>query len=177
MIIQIFHKSNKLAIRINMSEDEDYLLYEDGDSVDNDEIEIDDLKVGQVFSCEDGAVKSIENWGFKTLCALTKIRYRQGKTENGVKVKGRRCYACPHGIERKKTGGGKRPGQRYKFTNCPVKVNLNEQDDGSWEVTTCVLEHRGHVITSKGFFSHQQSRKLQARQSRYGISYHRRARS
>ena len=61
---------------------------------------------------------------------------------------------------RKKTGGGKRPGQRYKFTNCPVKVNLNEQDDGSWEVTTCVLEHRGHVITSKGFFSHQQSRKL-----------------
>ena len=42
-----------------MSEDEEYLLYEDGDSVDNDEIEIDDLKVGQVFSCEDVAVNSL----------------------------------------------------------------------------------------------------------------------
>ena len=61
MIIQIFHQSNKLVITINMSEDEEYLLYEDGDSVDNDEIEIDDLKVGQVFSCEDVAAKSIEN--------------------------------------------------------------------------------------------------------------------
>ena len=44
--------------------------------------------------------------------------------------------------------------------NWPVKVNLNEQDNGSWEVKACVLEHKGHVITSKGLFSHQQSRKL-----------------
>ena len=49
---------------------------------------------------------------------------------------------------------------RNRNFNCPVKVNLNEQDDGSWEVTTCHLEHQGHPVTAKAFFSHQQSRKL-----------------
>ena len=80
--------------------------------------------------------------------------------ENSQRVKGRRCLACPHGIERSKKGNGARPGQRYKITNCPMRVNLNEQDDGSWEVTTCNLNHEGHVITNKALFSHQQSRKL-----------------
>ena len=122
--------------------------------------DIDDLKVGLNFPSEDIAIKSIENWSFKSLCALAKIRYRKGKTVNGERVKGRRCLACPHGISRKKTGKGERPGQRVKDTNCPVKVNLNEQEDGSWEVTTCHLQHEGHPVTSKLFYSHQQSRKL-----------------
>ena len=59
MIIQIFHQSIKLVSTINMSEDEEYLLYEDGDILDNDGIEIDNLNVGQIFSCEDVAVKSL----------------------------------------------------------------------------------------------------------------------
>ena len=61
IITQIFLQSFQLVITVNISEDEEYLLYEDGDILDNDGIEIDDLKVGQIFSCEDVAVKSIEN--------------------------------------------------------------------------------------------------------------------
>ena len=52
------------------------------------------------------------------------------------------------------------PQQRVKNTSCPVKINLNEQEDGSWEVTTCILEHVGHPVSSKVFYSHQQSKKL-----------------
>ena len=124
------------------------------------DIEIDDLKLGLNFPSEEVALNAIENWSVKSLCPLSKIRYRKGKLVNGEKVKRRRCLACPQGIERKTDGKGDRPGQRVKFSNCPVKVNLNEQDDGSWEVTTCHLEHKGHPITAKAFFSHQQSKKL-----------------
>ena len=129
----------------------------EGDIID---LEVDDMKVGVNFPTEESALMSIENWSFKSLCALAKIRYRKGKIVNGEKVRGRRCLACPHGIGRKKTGKGERPGQRVKNTNCPVKINLNEQEDGSWEVTTCILEHVGHPVSSKVFYSHQQSKKL-----------------
>ena len=154
-----------------MLDDDEYLLLEDEeivqdtDKADADcdfvDLDIDDLKVGLNFASEAIAIKSIENWSYKTLCALAKIRYRKGKMVDGERVKGRRCLACPHGISRKKTGKGERPGQRVKDTNCPVKVNLNEQEDGSWEVTTCHLQHEGHPTTSKLFYSHQQSRKLE----------------
>ena len=56
--------------------------------------------------------------------------------------------------------GYTRQGEKYKFTNCPVRVNLNEQEDGSWEVTTCNLEYEGYKITNKIFLSNQQSQKL-----------------
>ena len=125
------------------------------------DIEKDGLSVGMRFPSDDVAVKSIENWTHKSLCPLAKVRFRKGSiSSKGERVKGRRCFSCPHGINRKTTGKGERPGQRLKFTNCPVKVNLNEQEDGSWEVTTCHLEHEGHPLTSKLFYSHQQAKKL-----------------
>ena len=78
IITQIFLQSFQLVITVKMSEDEEYLLYEDGDILDNDGIEIDDLKVGQIFSCEDVAVMSIENWGFRTL-RIDKDQVQTGK--------------------------------------------------------------------------------------------------
>ena len=105
-----------------MLDDDEYLLLEDEDIVEDSDkadvegdfvdLDIDDLKVGLNFASEDIAIKSIENWSFKSLCALAKIRYRKGKTVDGERVKGRRCLACPHGISRKKTGKGERPGRR-----------------------------------------------------------------
>ena len=63
-------------------------------------------------------------------------------------------------MQRKSKATAQRPSQRLKFTKCPVKVNLNEQDDGSWMVTSCVLQHSGHPVTEQNFLSHQQARKL-----------------
>ena len=68
-----------------MSSDDEHILDEDasedpkeveGNIVD---LEVDDLKVGLNFSTEEIALQSIENWLFKSLCALAKIRYRKGK--------------------------------------------------------------------------------------------------
>ena len=103
------------------------------------DLAVDELKVGVVFPSEEIAHKSIENWSFKSLCPLSKVRYRKGKEG----VKGRRCFGCPHGISRTSKSEAKRPCQRLKFTGCPVKINLNEQNDGSWIVTTCILSHIG----------------------------------
>ena len=112
---------------------------------DNDfvDLEIDELEEGVRFPTEDIAVKSIENWSFKALCPLSKVRYRKGKEG----VKGRRCFGCPHGITRTTKAESKRPCQMLMYTGCPVKINMNEQDDGSWIVTTCLLKHSGHPIT------------------------------
>ena len=78
------------------------------------------------FSSDDVAVKSIENWTHKSLCPLAKVRFRKGTISNKMEqVKGRRCFSCPHVINRKTTGMGERSSQRLSFNNCPVKVNFN----------------------------------------------------
>ena len=53
--------------------------------------------------------------------------------------------------------GYTRAGEKYKFTNCPMRVNLNEQEDGSWEVTTCNPKYEGYVIRNKIFLREQES--------------------
>ena len=80
-----------------MLDDDEYLLLEDEeivqdtDKADADcdfvDLDIDDLKVGLNFASEAIAIKSIENWSYKTLCALAKIRYRKGKMVDGKRVK------------------------------------------------------------------------------------------
>ena len=124
------------------------------------DIEPDDMAVGLVFPSEEVAVASIQSWSAKALCPLSRIRYQKGFEKNGEYTKGRRCYQCPHGVKRKSKATASRPAQRLKFTKCPVKINLNEQDDGSWLVTSCILQHCGHPVTEENFLSHQQARKL-----------------
>ena len=124
------------------------------------DIDAAEMAVGLVFPSDEVAVASIQNWTVKTLCPLSKIRYQKGIEKNGEYIKGRRCFQCPHGVQRKSKATAQRPSQRLKFTKCPVKVNLNEQDDGSWMVTSCVLQHSGHPVTEQNFLSHQQARKL-----------------
>ena len=88
-------------------------------------------------------------------------RYQKPKVkDDGERIKGRRCFQCSHGIKYTRKVTEKRPWQRVKFTGCPVKVNLNEQEDGSWMVTSLFLEHLGHPVTKADFYSHQAARKL-----------------
>ena len=124
------------------------------------DLEPGDMVVGLEFPSDEVAVASIQSWSAKALCPLSRIRYQKGMEKNGDYVKGRRCYQCPHGVKRTSKATASRPAQRLKFSKCPVKINLNEQDDGSWLVTSCILEHSGHPVTEQNFLSHQQARKL-----------------
>ena len=86
---------------------------------------------------------------------------------DGERIKGRRCYQCSHGIKFTSKASEKRPWQRLKFKGCPVKVNLNEQEDGTWMVTSLVLEHMGHPVTKANFYNHQVARKLDTPDKEY----------
>ena len=107
----------------------------------------DDLKVGTSFRNEEAALKSLEMWSYKALCAKT--RYQKPNVDSGIK--GKRSLRCPHGISRTSKSSASRPCQRVKYTNCPVVININEQNDGTWMVTTCVLTHNGHPVNEKKF--------------------------
>ena len=68
---------------MSMSQNDENILLgeEDEDNsnhVGNDgtiDLGIDDLKVGLRFPSDEIATKFIENWSYKSLCALTKIWY------------------------------------------------------------------------------------------------------
>ena len=74
--------------------------------------------------------------------------------KDGKRVRGQRVYKCAHGVERKsRSKDEKRPFQKIKFTGCPAKVYINEQDNGSWKITTCDQSHEGHDISESNYLN------------------------
>ena len=114
---------------------------------DNDDIkdvpnyindEVLDLKIGLVFPTLEASTEYISKWSYNTLCPLVKTRSQKSMiTDKGIRIRGRQCFSCPHGIKRKGTGSNQRPCQRVKYTGCQVRVTVNEQHEGCWAVTTC----------------------------------------
>ena len=123
------------------------------------DIPVDGLKPGLTFESEDSAVESITQWGRKTWCALTKTRRSKTAAETNGEGRGRRTLQCPHGVQRK-IKSEVRTKQHVKFTRCPVMININEQDDGSFVITKAILEHSGHVVSEKEYFSHEHTKRL-----------------
>ena len=85
-----------------------------------------------------------------------KARRDKGLAETEGNRRGRRCLGCPHSRNRKGKLNENRPKQNLKYTRCPVSVVINENDDGSWEVTKAILEHSGHAISKKDYYMHEQ---------------------
>ena len=133
------------------------------DSISIMDLDVEDMKMGLTFDNEDSAILSINKWSEKAFCPLSKSRYQKPKVKpDGERIKGRRCFQCCHGLKYTRKVTEKRPWQRVKFTGCPVKINLNEQEDGKWMVTSPHLTHEGHPVTKSSFYSHQTQRKLES---------------
>ena len=122
--------------------------------------DLDEIKVGLKFPDEDTAVEAILEWGEKVLCPLAKSRRNKTLAETGGKRRGRRCLDCPHGRNRKAGVREIRLKQNLKYTKCPVSIVINENDDGSWEITKAVLERFGHTVSKKEYYMHTHTRKL-----------------
>ena len=129
--------------------------------------DLEELKVGIKFPDEDTAVEAILGWGEKNLCPLAKSRRDKGLAETGGKRRGRRCLDCPHGRNRKTGVREVRLKQNLKYTKCPVSIVLNENDDGSWEITKAVLEHFGHTVSKKQYHMHEHTKKLNDNDKEY----------
>ena len=106
-------------------------------------IPVDGLVVGLSFENENIAVNSVLEWSKKVYCPLVKSRRAKTAAESDGKSRGRRCFECPHGKGRPPSVTGVRPKQNVKFTKCPVSININEQEDGSFLIKKAVLTHSG----------------------------------
>ena len=124
------------------------------------EIDVEGMTVGLKFPDENTAVEAVLRWGEKALCPLAKARRDKGLAETGGKRRGRRCLDCPHGRNRKGGARESRPKQALKFTKCPVSIVLNENDDGSWEISKTVLEHFGHAVSKRDYYIHEHTKRL-----------------
>ena len=60
-------------------------------------------------------------------------------------------FKCPHGVKRTSKATGKRKCESTAYVGCPVGVNVNQQEDGTFLVTKAVLEHENHE-TGRGIY-------------------------
>ena len=127
------------------SENDDPMEHTNEDPNENEIIDIpkDGLKVGLEFPNEEVAVSSLLNWGRKALCPLMKARRAKTAAETNGESRGRRTFQCPNGKQRQ-IKSEQRPKQHVKYTRCPVAININEQEDGTFVITKAVLEHSGN---------------------------------
>ena len=103
------------------------------------DLQLDEMKPGLIYPSEEVAVDTILNSGEKAFCPLMKARQTKSLAESGGKTRGHLCLDCPHSRSRKKGENYLRPKQSYKFTKCPVPIVINENDDGSWEISKATL--------------------------------------
>ena len=112
-----------------------------------------DMKNGIVFLSHDIGVKSIEMWCDESLSPLSKARFRKPQVKESGRIKGRRDFLCSHGIKLISKSASKRPWQRVKYTGCPVRIALCEQEDGTWVISNCnVTNHIDHCISEANYF-------------------------
>ena len=131
------------------------------------ELLVEDMRIGLIYPSEEVAVDAILKWGEKALCPLSKARRTKTLAESGGKTRGRRCLDCPHSRSRKKGENEIRQKQRYKFTKCPVSIVINENDDGSWEISKATLEHFGHQVSQKDYYVHEHTKRLRDEDKEY----------
>ena len=128
-----------------------------GDTNDVEFVDIpeDGMIPGLKFPSEKCALDSIQKWSEKVFCPLIKTR----RTKS-VRDTVRRTLTCAHGRKRKLGENEDRPQQNVKFTKCPVLINLNKAEDGTWYTTKTVLQHKGHPVSKKNFYSHEHNKRL-----------------
>ena len=127
----------------------------------NTDLSVDELKPGLCYPDENTAVEAVLKWGKKAFCPLAKARRDKGLSESDGHKKGRRHLDCPHGRSRKGSTSEARPVQNVKFTKCPVRVVLVENDDGSWSVAKTILDHFGHTVSKKDYYAHEHTKRLE----------------
>ena len=93
------------------------------------------MKPGLTFPREECPLNTIQKWSEKVLCPLIKTRRTKSMLETNGESRGRRTLDCPHGRERNCGNNEKRPQQNVEFSKCPVHININEAEDGSWYTT------------------------------------------
>ena len=109
------------------------------------DLAVDEMKPGLLYPDENTAVDAVLRWGEKALCPLAKARRHKSLAETNGHSKGRRHLECPHGRCRKGSNNEARPVQKVKYTKCPMKIVVAENDDSTWSVRKVVLDHFGHA--------------------------------
>ena len=70
-------------------------------------------------------------------------------------------FKCPHGMKKSSSSTGKRKVEATAaYVGCPVRVNVNQQNDGSFVVTTAVLYHENHEVSREMFDKYTVNRRL-----------------
>ena len=82
----------------------------------------DNLKQGLKFGSVEDVDKNVKEWSDANLSPFI-IRSSFSGNENS---NGRIQYVCPYGVERTSKFRGGRPRQHVMHTDCPVRINVNQ---------------------------------------------------
>ena len=77
----------------------------------------------------------------------------------GAKSLRRIEFLCPHGRKRTSASTGKR-WKPTAYVGCPVRVNVNQQQDGAFVVTRAELNHVNHDISREMFEKYAVNKRL-----------------
>jgi hypothetical protein len=106
------------------------------------------LGIGMRFPNKEDACAYIQSYCNTHLSPMITAR----NSISGAKSLRRISFKCPHGMKKRSKSTGKRKAEvTTAYVGCPVRVNLNQQNDGSFVVTTSVLNHESHEASREMF--------------------------
>ena len=103
----------------------------------------DNLKEDLKFGSYEDVDKYVKEWSDANLSPFIIRSSFQGNENSNGRIQ----YVCPHGVERTSKSRGGRPRQHVMHTDCPVRINVNQnRKDNTWTVTKVVKKHQGHML-------------------------------
>ena len=115
------------------------------------------LNVGMTFVGKEDALAHINSYCNSNFSPL--IIRSSNKTRSKSLL--RLFYKCPHGVEKRSKSSGKRKCEvAAAYVGCPLRLAVNQQEDGTFVVDIAVLEHKNHEVGREMFARYPINRRL-----------------
>ena len=113
------------------------------------------ITVGLLFPDYNSMRASLEEWSRVNFSPLAKIRSERVRSGH---PRPSHTFGCPHSRKARRNLGGsgtrRQRKKRVEYVDCPFRIDIKVNADGSCVVTRALTEHSGHEVSEEQFLKY-----------------------
>ena len=113
------------------------------------------ITVGLLFPDYNSMRASLEEWSRVNFSPLAKIRSERVRSGH---PRPSHTFGCPHSRKARQNLGGsgirRQRKKRVEYVDCPFRIDIKVNGDGSCVVTRALTEHSGHEVSEEQFLKY-----------------------
>ena len=113
------------------------------------------ITLGLLFPDYNSMRASLEEWSRVNFSPLAKVRSERVRSGH---PRPSHTFGCPHSRKARRILGGsgirRQRKKRVEYVDCPFRIDIKVNADGSCVVTRALTEHKGHEVSEEQFLKY-----------------------